>query len=50
MNVLFVDSGNKLLPAPFVESQKNSLIRNGISIESFKINGKGKSVHWRLKS
>ena len=41
MKVLFVDSGNKVLPAPFVESQRLSLMNEDVLVNSFKIKGKG---------
>tara|TARA_Y100001936_G_C16085305_1_gene681217 strand:- start:716 stop:1690 length:975 start_codon:yes stop_codon:yes gene_type:complete len=41
MKILFVDSGNKVLPAPFVESQRLSLMNEDVLVNSFKIKGKG---------
>ncbi len=39
--VLFVYSGNMVLPPPFIKSQRASLINNNIDIDKFEIKGKG---------
>ncbi len=41
MKVLFVYSQNMILPPPFIESQRISLIRNNILVDNYKIDGNG---------